>query len=67
MNPVKHQKSSSMCTGFAVSAMKEWQERIEHEEEVEAGKYDHRQNQFYDLSEQWIYYKAREIDGFLNR
>lgn len=63
MNPVKNQKSSSMCTGFAVSAMKEWQENREHEEEVEAGKYDHRPNKFYDLSEQWIYYKAREIDG----
>lgn len=64
MSPVKNQKSSAMCTGFAISALKEWHELKEHTEEVAAGKYDHRQNKFYDLSEQWIFYKAKEIDNF---
>ncbi len=62
MSPVKDQKDLGACVGFAVSAMKEFQEQKEHAAEVAAGKQDHRDEKYYDLSEQWIYYMAKMID-----
>ena len=62
MSPVKNQGNLGSCVGFAVTAMKEWQERIEHEAEVEAGKRDNRKDPNWDLSEQWTYYMSKEID-----
>ena len=64
MSPVKDQKYLGSCVGFAVSALKEWQEQKEHAEEVAAGKKDHRDDKYYDLSEAWIYWKAKEIDAW---
>jgi len=63
LSPIKDQGYLGSCVGFAVTALKEWQEQKEHKEEVKAGKYDHRKDKkYYDLSEQWLYYKCKEID-----
>jgi len=62
MSPVKNQGGLGSCVGFAVAAMKEWQEQKEHKEEVEAGKFDHRDGKYYDLSESWIYWSCKKID-----
>jgi len=64
MSPVKNQGQLGSCVGFAVTAMKEWQERHEHEEEVAAGKRDIRKGKIYDLSESWLYWKSKEIDAW---
>ena len=64
MSPIKDQGYLGSCVGFAVTALKEWQEQKEHLKEVEAGKHDHRK--YYDLSEQWLYYKCKEIDPWRN-
>tara|TARA_Y100000310_G_C20703345_1_gene832122 strand:- start:10191 stop:11042 length:852 start_codon:yes stop_codon:yes gene_type:complete len=62
MSPVKDQGYLGSCVGFCVSALKEWQEQKEHKEEVEAGKQDHRDEKYYDLSEAWIYWMCKKID-----
>jgi len=62
MSPVKNQGSLGSCVGFAVVAMKEWQEQQEHLEELMEGKKYKRAAKHYDLSEQWMYYKCKEID-----
>jgi len=62
MSPVKYQGNLGSCVGFSVCALKEWQEKKEHEDEVAAGKIDHRANRDYNLSEQWIYWNAKKID-----
>ena len=62
MSPVKDQMMLGSCTGFAIVAMKEWQEQQEHLREILEGKRYRRKEKHYDLSEQWLYYKAKEID-----
>lgn len=62
MSPVKDQGRLGSCVGFAIAAMKEWQEQREHEQEVLEGKKNHRDEKYYDLSEQWIYYMCKKID-----
>jgi C1A family cysteine protease len=62
MSPVKNQGSLGSCVGFAVVSMKEWQEQQEHLEELAEGKKYKRKAKNYDLSEQWLYYKCKEID-----
>ena len=62
MSPVKDQMRLGSCVGFAVSALKEWQEQKEHRTEVESGKFDHRSEKYYDLSEAWIYWMSKKID-----
>ena len=64
MSPVKDQGYLGSCVGFAVTAMKEWQEQTEHDEEVAEGKRDTRKGRAYDLSESWIYQTAKEIDAW---
>lgn len=64
MSPIKDQGQLGSCVGFAVTAMKEWQEQKEHLDEVAAGKRDTRKNKAYDLSESWVYWKAKEIDAW---
>ena len=64
MTPVKKQGQLGSCVGFAVTAMKEWQEQREHEEEVAEGKRDTREGRIYDLSEAWLYWKCKEIDDW---
>lgn len=62
MSPVKDQGSLGSCVGFSVTAMKEFQEQMEHEKEVAAGKKYVREEDNYDLSEAWVYWKAKKID-----
>lgn len=62
MTPVKHQGSLGSCVAFALTAVKEWQEQKEHDREVAKGKKYIREEKYYDLSEQWLYYKTKQID-----
>jgi C1A family cysteine protease len=64
MGAVKDQGKLGSCVGFAAAAMKEWQERREHDLEVKEGKRDHRKGKEYDYSEAWIYWNCKKIDGF---
>lgn len=66
MSEVKNQGQKGSCVGFAVAAMIEWQQQQEYLREQEQGNTYTRDKKHYDLSEQWIYHKAREIDGFSN-
>ncbi len=66
MTAIKNQGQLGSCVGFAVTAMKEWQEQHEHEEEVAEGKRDSRKGRAYDLSESWVYWKAKQIDAWPN-
>jgi C1A family cysteine protease len=63
MSPVKNQGRRGTCVGFAGVAMKEFQEKTEHESEVEAGKKYDREKE-YDYSEQWLYQNCKKIDGW---
>ena len=60
MSPVKDQGMLGSCVGFAVSAMKECQERKEHLEEIAKGKRG--RPKIYDYSEAWIYWNAKQLD-----
>lgn len=63
MSPVKDQGKLGSCVGFAIAAMKEWQERKEYLQKLKQEDYNYRrESEEYDLSEQWIYYKSKEID-----
>jgi len=64
MSPVKDQGRLGSCVGFAVTAIKEFQEQKEHAQEVAEGKFDHRTNKYYDLSESWLYWMCKEIDAW---
>jgi hypothetical protein len=66
LSPVKDQGYLGSCVAFSVCALKEWQEKQEHEQEVEAGKEDHRKGKEYDLSESWVYWNAKKIDPWPN-
>ncbi len=57
MTPVKDQGRLGSCVGFAVAALKEWQERKEN-------LFEGKEDKIYDFSEQWIYYNAKKIDGY---
>lgn len=63
MSPVKDQKFLGSCVAFSVAAVKEWQEQKEQQEEVFAGKDYKRLEKYYDLSESWIYWTCKKIDG----
>ncbi len=63
MSPIKNQGNLGSCVAFAAAAMKEWQERNEHDSEVKEGKRDHRKGKEYDYSEAWIYWNCKKIDG----
>ena len=64
MSPVKYQSSMGSCVSFAVAALKEWQERKEDIEEVKEGKDYKRKTDFYNFSEQWIYWNCKKIDSW---
>ncbi len=64
ISPIKDQGQLGSCVGFAVTAMKEWQEKIEHEAELEAGKKG--KSKVYDLSESWLYWNCKKIDAWPN-
>jgi C1A family cysteine protease len=67
MSPVKDQGRLGSCVGFAVAAMKEFQEYTEHMAEVKAGKKYTRKHDQYDLSEAWIYWNSKKIDPWPNQ
>ena len=60
MSPVKDQGQLGSCVGFAVSAMKEFQEKKEHDEEMAKGKRG--RPKVYDYSEAWVYWNAKQLD-----
>ena len=62
MSPVKHQGNLGTCVSFAAASMKEYQEKIEHDKEVVAGK-NYRRDKEYNYSEQWLYWNCKKIDG----
>ena len=62
MSPVKNQGRLGSCVGFAVAAMKEFQEQREHTIEAQAGKTYERKEDHYDLSEAWVYWNSKKID-----
>lgn len=64
MSPVKDQGQLGSCVGFAVTAMKEWQERVENEAELSEGKRG--KSKVYDLSEAWLYWNCKKIDAWPN-
>jgi C1A family cysteine protease len=66
MSNVKDQGRLGSCVGFAVAAMKEFQEQTEHDIEIKAGKKYKRKEDQYNLSEMWVYYKAKLIDPWPN-
>ena len=66
MSPVKDQGRLGSCVGFAVTAMKEFQEQVEHEGEVAEGKKYKRKSAYYDLSEAWVYWNCKKIDEWPN-
>lgn len=64
MSPVKDQGNLGSCVGFAVSAMKECQERKEHLEEIAKGKRG--RPKVYDYSEAWLYWNSKKVDPWPN-
>jgi len=62
MTPVKDQGRLGSCVGFAVAAMKEYQEKKEHEEEIAKGKRGRKK--VYDYSEAWVYWNSKKIDAW---
>jgi len=64
MSPIKDQGQLGSCVGFAVSAMKECQEKKEHDEEMAKGKRG--RPKIYDYSEAWIYWNSKKIDPWPN-
>jgi hypothetical protein len=66
MSPVKDQGRLGSCVGFAVAAMKEFQEHKEHIDELAKGKRYRRKKDHYDLSEAWVYWNCKKIDPWPN-
>jgi len=66
LSRVKNQGNLGSCVGFAAVAMKESQEKQEHNKEVLAGKQDHRKGKEYDYSEAWVYWNCKKIDPWPN-
>ncbi len=62
MSPVKNQGRLGSCVGFAVTALKEFQENVEYETERNEGSDYVRDKDVYDLSEQWVYWNTKKID-----
>ena len=60
MAAVRDQGQLGSCVGFAVAAMKEWQEKKEHEAELAKGKRG--RPKVYNYSEAWIYWNSKKLD-----
>src|SRR6056297_816472 len=61
MTPIKDQGQLGSGVAFATVALKEWQEWQEFLKIK--SEHDLKNNHFNDLSEQWVYHKAKEIDN----
>jgi C1A family cysteine protease len=68
MSSVKNQGGLGSCVAFAISALKEWQEKKEFVfEKYVLGKEKQRKDEEeYNFSEQWIYYNAKKLDPWPN-
>jgi len=66
MSSVKDQGNLGSCVAFSAVAMKESQEKKEHDAEVLAGKKDQRKGAEYDYSEAWVYWNCKKIDAWPN-
>lgn len=62
MSPIKNQGDKGACVGFAVAAVLEWQQQKEYLKDKKEGSLYERGESHYDLSEQWVYHNAKEID-----
>ena len=62
LSPIKDQGQLGSCVGFAVTALKEWQEKIEQDAELASGKKG--KQKVYDLSESWLYWNCKKIDAW---
>ena len=60
MSGVRDQGNLGSCVGFALTAMKEYQEV--HERVVSNEQYGPSIDELKDLSEAWVYWKAKAID-----
>jgi len=66
MSSIKNQWRKGACVGFAIASIIEWQQQQEYLNERKLGSNYIRDDKHYDLSEQWIYHKAKEIDPWPN-
>ena len=66
MSPVKSQGQLGACVAFAITSVIEWQQQKEYLYEKQSGSNYIREDEHYNLSEQWIYRKAKEIDNWPN-
>ena len=66
MTSIKDQGNLGSCVGFAVTALKEWQETRENILEISQGKKDYRKGKEYNLSEAWTYWMSKKIDPWPN-
>jgi len=64
MSSVKNQGDRGTCVGFAACALKECQEKVEHDREVSQGKVYGAGGKTYDYSEQWLYWYCKQIDEY---
>ena len=61
MSPIKDQGNKPSCVGFAIASVLEWQQLKEY---LNENNQYIRNIEHYDLSEQWIYHNAKEIDSW---
>ena len=68
MSPVKNQGKLGSCVAFAVTALKEWQEKKEDvfEKYILNKRKGNLDKKEYDYSEQWLYYNCKKIDPWKN-
>lgn len=62
MSCIKNQGNKGSCVGFAVSSVLEWQQQQEYLKDKQESSLYERNEPHYDLSEQWIYHNAKQID-----
>lgn len=66
MSSIKDQDGTPMCVGFAVAAVREWQQQQEYITERKEKSNYIREEDEYDFSDAWIYWNCKKIDNFPN-